>query len=260
MRSYRELWLWLGGLFLVLFPLPAAIAIAYYLKLTNYSVLLNRWMLASLLFFLAAFVCFFCAIKGLRMPPWKKIKFPDIKVHIYGEGFATVEHVITVPGGSGQLVTNETLKRYLVRIVNMEGEQNASLTIRLYAKLVPGSSGPVLDTVCPPPGWNLSLDLSLNQIKMPIVLEPGMAVGGDLFYVMTSFLKFAEPFSAHLELDDHVTGKRVRIPAHMGQFDRKAMVPSSGGLEIAPEPTLAPKWYPTPSEHIAGLFRDMFPH
>src|SRR5208283_2086883 len=58
MRSYRDLWLWLGALFLALVPFPAAIAIAYYAKLTHYSVLLNRWMLVSLVFFLAAFGCF----------------------------------------------------------------------------------------------------------------------------------------------------------------------------------------------------------
>jgi hypothetical protein len=123
MRSYRDFWLWLGGLFLVLLPFPAAIAIAYYAKLTNYSVLMNRWMLASLAFFLAAFACFFCAIKGTRMPPWKKIRFPNIKVDIYGEGFANTERVIMEPGASSEFIMMETLKRYMVRIINVEEEQ-----------------------------------------------------------------------------------------------------------------------------------------
>lgn len=158
---------------MVLLPFPAAIAIAYYAKLTNYSVLMNRWMLASLLFFLAAFACFFCAIKGLRMPPWKKIRFPDIKIHVFGEGIATVERVIAVTGASIKPVVRETLKRYMVRIVNTEGEQNASLTIRLYAKLLPDYSiGPVLDAILTPPDWNLSPDVALSPIQMPIVLEP----------------------------------------------------------------------------------------
>lgn len=86
MRSYRDLWLWLGGLFLALVPFPAAIGIASYAKLTNYSVLLNRWMLASLVLFFIAFGCFLGAIKGLRFPPWKKITFPDIKIDVYGTG------------------------------------------------------------------------------------------------------------------------------------------------------------------------------
>jgi hypothetical protein len=235
MRSYRDLWLWLGGLFLVLLPFPAAIAIAYYAKLTHYSVLLNRWMLASLLFFLAAFACLLCAIKGVRLPPWKKIEFPDIKVHVHGEGFNTVERVITAPGMAKNLVTNEVLKRYMVRIVNMEEQQNASLTIRLYVKLKPGSFGPALETVCPPLSWNLPPDSGLNPIQMPVVLQPGVAVGGDLLYVMGGGFEFAEPFEAYLELDDHATGKRMRIPAHMGEFDKKTMVRSSGDVKISDE-------------------------
>ena len=128
MRSYRDLWLWLGGLFLALVPFPAAIAIASYAKLTNYSVLLNRWMFASLVLFFAAFGCFLGAIKGLRFPPWKKITFPDIKFDVYGAGFNVTQHVITIPGASSSLVTNETLQVFMGRIVNMEAEQNASLT------------------------------------------------------------------------------------------------------------------------------------
>jgi hypothetical protein len=140
----------------VLVPFPAAIAIAYYAKLTRYSVLLNLWMLASLLFLIAAFACFLCAISGLRFPPWKRIKFPDIKVHIYGEGIHNTDRVTNIRGASSPLVTPETLKVFMVRIVNMEAEQNASLTIRLYAKIVPGSFGPSLEDICTPPDWALS--------------------------------------------------------------------------------------------------------
>ena len=110
MRSYRDLWLWLGALFLALVPFPAAIAIAYYAKLTNYSVLVNRWMLASLVLFFAAFGCFWGAIKGLRFPPWKRITFPDVRVHIYGDGTLITDRVVTVRGASSDLVIPETLK------------------------------------------------------------------------------------------------------------------------------------------------------
>jgi hypothetical protein len=261
MRSYRDLWLWLGGLFLALVPFPAAIAIASYAKLTNYSVLLNRWMLVSLAFFLAAFACFFGAIKGLRFPPWKKITFPDIKIHVYGAGFEVVERVITVPGASSNLVTKETLWLFMVRIVNMEAEQNASLTVRLYAKLVPGSFDDVLEMVCTPPDWSLSPDLGLNPIQMPFVLEPGNTVGGHLPYVMPPFLKFASPPSGHLELEDHVTGKRVLIPAQMGAdaFDKRTMVPSSHGIPIPEERYRTLAWPPMPFEGVVRFFRNIFP-
>jgi hypothetical protein len=259
MRSYRDLWLWLGALFLALVPFPAAIAIAYYAKLTNYSVLLNRWMLASLAFFLAAFVCFFGAIKGLRFPPWKKITFPDIKIDVYGAGFTVAQRVITIPGASSSLVTNETLQLFMVRIVNMEAEQNASLTVRLYAKLVPSSFGNVPEMVCTPPDWSLSPDLDLNPIQMPLVLEPGNAKGGHLPYVMPSYLKFASPPSGHLELDDHVTGKRVLIPAQMGAFDKRTMVPSSYGIPISEERYRTLAWPPMPFEGVVRFFRNIFP-
>ena len=228
MRSYRDLWLWLGALFLALVPFPAAIAIAYYAKLTNYSVLTNRWMPLSLVFFLAAFGCFLGAIKGLRFPPWKKITFPDVKVNIYGERTLITDRVVTVRGANSGTATPETLKVFMARIVNMEGEQNASLTVRLYVELVPGSFGDAQEMICTPPDWELSPTSNLNPIQMPIGLAPGTAVGGDLPYVMTSYFDFASPFSAHLEIEDHVTGKRVRIPAHMGEYGKGTMVPSTG--------------------------------
>src|SRR6202034_2358944 len=62
-RSYRELWLWLGGLFLTLFVFLAAVAIAYFLKQENYSLFLNGWMLGALICFLASYACFFGAIR-----------------------------------------------------------------------------------------------------------------------------------------------------------------------------------------------------
>lgn len=242
----------------MLLPFPAAIAIAYYAKLSNYSILMNRWMLVSLVFFLAAFACFFGAIKGLRFPPWKRIAFPDIKFHVYGGGFKVVERVVTNPGASSSLVIQETLQLFRVRIINVEAEQNASLTIRLYAKLKPGSFDDIPDTICTPPDWFLSPDLGLNPIEMPVVLEPGKAKGGHLVYVIAPYFEYASS-PGRLEIEDHVTGKRVRIPAQMGMYDKETMIPSSGSIEIAEQPIVTPKWPPTPFEYIAGLFLDMFP-
>ena len=95
-------------------PFPAAISIAYYAKLTNYPLVLNWWMLVSLMFFLAAFACFSCAIKGFRMPPWKKIEFPDIQVDLYGLGFMSIPRTIAVAGivpeASGVITTTESLR------------------------------------------------------------------------------------------------------------------------------------------------------
>ena len=202
---------------------------------------------------------FLGAIKGLRFPPWKKIAFPDIKIHVYGAGFKVAERVITVPGASMDRVTREALQLFMVRIVNMEAEQNASLTVRFYAKLVPGSFSDAEEMVCPPPDWELSPTLNLKPIPMPYVLEPGNAVGGHLPYVMQSFLEFTSPASGHLELEEHITGKRVLIPAQMGEFDKRTMVPSSHGIAIPKERYRTLAWPPMPFEGIARFFRHIFP-
>lgn len=222
------------------------------------------------MFFLAAFGCFLGAIRGLRFPPWRKITFPDIKIDVYGGGFEVTERVINMPGASSDIVTNEMIQLFMVRVVNMEAEQNASLTVRLYAKLAPGSFGYALEMICTPPDWKLSLALDQNQIQMPIGLEPGTAVGGYLPYVMTSYFSFANPFTGDLELEDHVTGKRVRIPANGGKFDKRTMVPSSGGIRFSEArnvtqelPSIpfrgSPEWPPLPFSGIVRFFRQIFP-
>jgi len=85
-RSYRELWLWLGGLFLTLFVFLAAVAIAYFLKQENNSLFLNGWMLGALICFLASYACFFGAIRGWSLPSVVRPEFPDIELEIFGAG------------------------------------------------------------------------------------------------------------------------------------------------------------------------------
>jgi len=99
--------------------------------------------------------------------------------------------VITIAGANGDLVIHETLKVFRVRIVKMEAEQDASLTPLLYVKLVPGSFGDALEMICTPPNWALPPTLDLTPIQIPIVLQPGTAVGGDLPCVLTKYLNFA---------------------------------------------------------------------
>jgi hypothetical protein len=209
----------------------AAIALAYFTKEQHFSLYTSWQMLAALAVFILAFACFLGAILRWPFPPWKKLRFPNIKVRIYGSGFTTTESTIHVHGAASPLVRPATLQVFRVRIVNVEAEQNANLTIRLYAKLVPGSAADLLETVCAPPDWELSSTLNLDPIRMPIVLQPGSATGGDLVYEMMSFYQYAR-ISGRLELEDHVSGKRVSIPAHMGSFDKRTMDPSLGGAEI----------------------------
>jgi hypothetical protein len=239
MRSFRELWLWLGGLFLALVPFLAAIAIAYFLKDQRYSLFGNFWMLAACVSFLVAFGCFFGVIAGWRFPPWARPGFPDIRVQIHGTGLIHTER----EAGTGIDVPARLLS-FHARFVNSETQQHASLTVLLYVKLVPGSWGRAGEAACPPPDWALSPSLSLSPIGMPFALAPGEAIAGHLVYEIPGYYldKIADPTDARLEILDHATGKRMSIRAEMGDFDKSQMTASSGGAEV-----LGPEY-----EDIAG--------
>jgi hypothetical protein len=228
-RSYRDLWLWLGALFLALFAFLTAVAVAYFLKDADYSLFANGWMVAALLAFVAAFACFFGAIRSWSFPPGIKPAFPDIGVEIYGTGSLDTQR----EGGSGLAVAAH-LRSFNARLANTGSDQAASLTVLLYVKLIPGSWGRVGEAVCPPPDWALPPSLSMSPISMPFELPPGGVVAGHLVYEIPGYYldKIAEPIDARLELWDHLTGKRMSVPAQIGSYDKNAMIPSSGSAQI----------------------------
>lgn len=230
MRSYRDLWLWLwlGGLFLALFAFLAAIAIASFVKDAHYSVLLNWWMLGALLAFLVAFTCFFGAIQGWPFRRPATPAFPDIKVEIYGTASMDTERE-----ADAGLAMPVRLRSLNAAFISMAAAQDARLTALLYITLIPGSWGRVAEATCPPPDWALPPALGLSPISMPFTLSPGNTISGQLVYEVPNYYldKIAEPMQARLELWDHVTGRRMSIPAEIGNHDRRAMVPSSGGAE-----------------------------
>lgn len=229
MRPYRELWLWLGGLFLALAPFLAAIAIAYFAKDAHYSLLDNFWMLGAFVSFLAAFSCFFGAIAGWSLPPRVKPQFPDIRVQIYGTGSIDTER----EAGTG-IDVPVRLRSFHTRVSNTEAARDANVSVLLYVKLIPGSWGRVGEAACPPPDWTLPPSLSLSPISMPFMLPPGETIDGHLVYEIPRYYldKIADPTNARLELWDRVTGKRMNIPAEMGDYDTSKMAPSSGGAEV----------------------------
>jgi len=228
-RPYRELWLWLGALFLALFAFLTAVAIAYFLKDANYSLFVNGWMLGGLVTFLVAFTCFFGAIRGWSFPPRIKPAFPDIDVEIYGSGSIDTQR----EGGSG-LAVSAHLRSFNARFINTGSEQSARLTVLLYVKLVPGSWGRVGEALCPPPDWALPPTLSLSPISMPFELAPGGSVSGHLVYEIPGYYrdKIAEPIDARLELWDHLTDRRMTVPTEIGSYDKSRMIPSSGSAEV----------------------------
>ena len=239
MRTYRELWRWLGRLFLTLAAFLTAIAISYFLKDLHYALFGNFWMLAAIVAYIAAFGCFFGGIRGWAFPPWVKPRFPSLEVEIFGTGSLDTER----EAGTG-LVVPAHLRSFNVRITNTEAERDASLTVLLYVKLIPGSWGRAGEFVCPPPQWTLPASLNLSPISMPFTLAPGSAISGHLIYEIPKYYldKVAGPMSARLELWDHVSGRRMNVPAEMGSYDRSRMVPSSGAAE-----TLGPEYETQPS-------------
>jgi len=228
-RSYRELWLWLGGLFLTLFLFLAAVAVAYFAKGTHYSLFLNGWMLGALICFLASYACFFGAVRGWPFPLVARSVFPDIEIEIYGTG-----SVDTQRESESGLAVPARLRSFPARFRNAEASQGASLTVLLYLRLVPGSWGRVGEAVCPPPDWALPPSLGLAPIGMPVELPPGSTAAGHLVYEVPGYYldKIAEPVSMRLELWDHLTDRRMSVPAEIGSHDRTRMIPSSGGAEL----------------------------
>ena len=126
MRSYRELWLWLGGLFLTLFLFLAAVAIAYFAKGTHYSLFLNGWMLGALICFLASYACFFAGLRGWPFPLAARPGFPDVEIEIYGAGANDTQR----DSDSG-LAVPARLRSFHVRFRNAGASQDASLTVLL---------------------------------------------------------------------------------------------------------------------------------
>lgn len=228
MRSYRDVWLWLGGLFLTLFAFLAAVAIAYFLKQAGYSLFINGWMLGALICFLAAYICFFAAINNWAFPPAGRAGFPGVEVEIYGAGSLDTQR----ESESG-LPVPATLRTFNARFTST-ASQDARLTVLLYVKLIPGSWGRVGEAVCPPPDWSLPPSLGLTAVSMPFALQPGGTVSGHLVYEIPGYYlgKIEQPLNARLELWDHVTDRRMSMPAQIGSHDKSGMVPSHGGAEV----------------------------
>jgi hypothetical protein len=240
MRSYRELWLWLGAALLTLAAAFVAIALAYFTKEAQFSLYTNWQMPTALGVFILAFACFAAAILGMAFPPWAKARFPNVYLEIYGGVQVTTTRVH--PNGM-QLDT--PIMGYKARITNLENEQNASLTIRPFLKLEPGSAGRIGEAICTDVDWPLDPNLGLRVIEMPILLTPGTAIGGDLVYEVSLWpgSKLASPVQVRFQLMDHISDQKMNVvmKASMGKFSRKDMTPAKGGVEIlGPEYETAP--------------------
>lgn len=232
MRSYRDLWLWLGAAFLALFAAFIAIGLAYFAKEEHFSFYTSWEAWTSAAVFVLAFYCFFSAIKGRPFPPWAKLKFPNIYFEVYGGSVLTTTH--TYPNG---MQTQVPLTGYKVRITNLEHEQNASLTIDAFLKLAPGPHGGFNEAILFPVDWPLDPNLPLKGMERTIVLAPGTSISGDLVYetsMVGGYGPLANPASTRFRIKDHISdeARDVVMEASLGKFGRKDMASSRGGVEI----------------------------
>jgi hypothetical protein len=231
MRSYREFWLWLGAALLTVTAAFVGVSLAYFTKEASFSPYTNRDTLVALIAFVAAFACFACAILGFVFPPWAGAKFPDIYFDIYSRGEFTTTR--TLPLG---MEVPANLVLFKVRITNLEREQNVSLTIAPYFKLVPGSAGRLGEAYATAVDWQLDPNLQLRPIEMPIQIAPGTTVAGDLVYELRTYGlgKLAEPERVRVSLFDHISNRtmEIRMTASIGRFRRDDMARCRGGPEI----------------------------
>lgn len=228
-RLHRELWLWLGGLFLTLFASFFAIAVSYFEKEPGYSLFWNPWLPLAVAWLAIAFAAFYAAANGRVFPPVASAGFPDIAVDVLSTGSTDTERE-----ASNGLDVPAHLRSLHFRFTNAETERSARLSATMYVKLIAGSWGRAGEGVCPPPDWAVPSSLGLSPTSMPIELGPGaQATGHLLFEVPRYYLdRLASPPTARLEVLDHISGEQISIPAEIGHYPRSAMTVTRGGAEI----------------------------
>lgn len=237
MKSYRDLWLWLGAALLTGSAGLLAIALAYFTKTQKYSLFTSWWMLATTIVFLLAFTCFYSAIKGVAFPPWEEPDFPKIKVDIYGASHITVPRTAI-----GKSVEPLFIWFYRIHIINFEKEQNASLIIRPFFSLAPDGPGPFAETAATHANSEqLEMFLSLspgisfapNPLPETILLSPATSASGDLVYMVSTFSwqKLAQPRQVRLVIEDLISGKAMEkvTDADWARFTTKDMNPAVPG-------------------------------
>lgn len=239
MKSYRDLWLWLGAALLTASAGLLAIALAYFTKVQKYSLFTSWWMLAAVVVFLLAFACFLGAIKGVAFPPWEEPSFPKIKVDIYGAMQVSIPRT-----AMGRSVEPFLICFYSVRITSLEKEQNASLIIRPFFGLAP-CPGPFSEAA----GSHANLEqlikfhnlypdnfIATNPLPETILLAPATSAAGDLIYMVVAFewMKLAEPRQVRLVIEDLVSGKAMEkvLEQDLTMFTTNDMSPAKPGIRM----------------------------
>ena len=116
------------------------------------------------------------------------------------------------------------LRALRVRVTSMEAERSAALTFRLY--FTADESEALEGVVWGPPvdDFDFPSPVELDQLPDPVNVAHETTVGGDLLFQESLFpLDTSTP--GWLEVRDHISGKRVRMPADTGTYDRNTWAP-----------------------------------
>jgi hypothetical protein len=203
-RSYRDLWLWLGAAMLAVSAGLLAIALAYFTKESSFSLFTSWQFISASSVCILAFIFFFGAVAHWAPRPG----FPRIKVTMTGASFAGLN-----PAKAGEPPKLPSRVSYKVNITNLEREQNANLTIGLRLVPPPGASGDPEEVF----GMQVepaSVDLSMTPNPLPNMLDlaPGSTISGDLvFDILDGFPSQRISWSSmarkpRLVFRDHISG------------------------------------------------------
>jgi hypothetical protein len=199
MRSYRELWLWLGAALLTLATGFIGIALAYFAKESHYSIYASWQFRASCGAFLLAFACFLAAVFHW-VPPWVKTSFPKLKFSIYGFGSYATHHLMP-----NNVLVPTHLVSFPANITNLEREQNANLTIVLRVVPVSVSDEVPAMVYTSPVNWAIDPSLSLSPLPRTINLPPGTTTSGDLVFEVINSPPSTQRTTFRLVVSDHVS-------------------------------------------------------
>jgi hypothetical protein len=158
--------------------------------------------------------------------------FPNLLIEIYGVGFHTVLHETKVAGASENLRRMIRLHRFQVVVVSREPDRNAALTFTLRFK----GAGGWPDVLWGTPQWRVDpadTDEHLDLLVSPVNVEREHTVAGVLLFEPSPG-PIDESVVPRIEVFDHVSRSRVRLPAQLGNYDRASWERGARGGQGGP--------------------------
>jgi hypothetical protein len=234
----RELWFWLGGMFITAGSVLTALAVGYYTKEANYSLAAGPHMIASYIAFLLAFLCFLAAITGWR--PWLRWqRFPNIIVRVDGVGHETATK-------QRPRFPPESTRLYIlkVHITNTEPDRNVSLRAAyLLIRQKPDSWAH--EELFSSPSEEVSHTHQSQVLEFPVRLEPQVSDGGYLVFEIEDYRAgdLDASLGARVEIHDAISGKMASFPANMGLYKRGHGLRPTSYAERVNGIDPGPQWY-----------------